>query len=320
MNRLTVIDAAKGLGIILVVLGHTQEPKLLTLILYSFHMPLFFFLAGFTFNPCSYSNKIIWQKKFQRLLVPYFISNLLFYCYWFIVERSISNVSPIAAFLGIFNGNSSHLEANAVLWFLTALFCSEIIFFYLIGFLSSKKTYMQLFLVLVIGLIGYSFSRFYILPWGIDVALVAQLFLFVGYKFKENDILNKRLFSNCLFNIGLCIVLAAGIYVNGKVDMGSRNYGNILFFCINGLLGSMLVLVLSKVFGSYFLRALSFLGKNSLVIFIFHIHTFKIINNLGLSLRYWPIFLLLGTLMPLVLNKPFNKLLSITDNAKMKFK
>ena len=53
-KRLDWIDIAKGIGIILVVLGHTLVPQVretgfagfLWIFIYNFHMPLFFFYRG----------------------------------------------------------------------------------------------------------------------------------------------------------------------------------------------------------------------------------------------------------------------------------
>ena len=41
-NRLDWIDMVKGLGIILMVIGHTGAPDLLVKVIYGFHMPMFF--------------------------------------------------------------------------------------------------------------------------------------------------------------------------------------------------------------------------------------------------------------------------------------
>lgn len=40
------VDIAKGIGIILVFLGHFNIPDTLRAEIYTFHMPLFFFLSG----------------------------------------------------------------------------------------------------------------------------------------------------------------------------------------------------------------------------------------------------------------------------------
>ena len=47
MFRNTRIDIAKGIGIILVVLGHANLNMVLTNIIYLFHMPLFIFISGY---------------------------------------------------------------------------------------------------------------------------------------------------------------------------------------------------------------------------------------------------------------------------------
>ncbi|MCM1078821.1 MAG: acyltransferase family protein [Bacteroidales bacterium] len=47
-NRMVFVDVAKGLSMFFVILGHTIAPGFLWAIVYSFHMPLFFILSGFT--------------------------------------------------------------------------------------------------------------------------------------------------------------------------------------------------------------------------------------------------------------------------------
>lgn len=48
-ERLHWLDYSKAIGMYLVVLGHVikDNSQLLKVIIYSFHMPLFFFLSGF---------------------------------------------------------------------------------------------------------------------------------------------------------------------------------------------------------------------------------------------------------------------------------
>ena len=51
-NRIPIIDAAKGYGILLVFLGHlVYYDSPLFRIIFNFHMPLFFVLSGMTFSP-----------------------------------------------------------------------------------------------------------------------------------------------------------------------------------------------------------------------------------------------------------------------------
>ena len=53
VKRVDYLDYAKGIAIILVVLGHIFSGGNIKTYIYSFHMPLFFIISGYLFN---YSN------------------------------------------------------------------------------------------------------------------------------------------------------------------------------------------------------------------------------------------------------------------------
>ena len=61
-KRVQYIENAKGIGILLVVLGHNDmnayHPTLHRFI-YAFHMPLFFFLSGIFFNPVRNADQVL---------------------------------------------------------------------------------------------------------------------------------------------------------------------------------------------------------------------------------------------------------------------
>lgn len=78
LKRENWIDVCRGVGILLVMLGHSGTPPRLNKIIYSFHMPLFFTLSGYLFRLDG--NKNIKQdvyKNLKRYVIPYF-------CYFFI--------------------------------------------------------------------------------------------------------------------------------------------------------------------------------------------------------------------------------------------
>lgn len=71
-KRLDWIDIAKGIAIILVIVGHTvPNPSPLRHAIFSFHMPVFFILAGYTFRPKPWRELL--SGSVSRLLVPYVI-------------------------------------------------------------------------------------------------------------------------------------------------------------------------------------------------------------------------------------------------------
>lgn len=66
-ERDRVIDIMKGLGIILMIYGHTHYIPVIGKWLYTFHMPLFFFLSG-----CFFSGNFNFKRNCQRIILPYF--------------------------------------------------------------------------------------------------------------------------------------------------------------------------------------------------------------------------------------------------------
>ncbi|MBF1069294.1 MAG: acyltransferase family protein, partial [Prevotellaceae bacterium] len=52
-KRIEALDIAKGIGIILVIIGHMSSSYLRDWI-YSFHMPLFFIISGICFKTEKY--------------------------------------------------------------------------------------------------------------------------------------------------------------------------------------------------------------------------------------------------------------------------
>ena len=58
------VDVLKCIGIILVVIGHSNCPYLYHKMIYYVHMPLFFFLSGYTSKPSFYYADINNVKTF----------------------------------------------------------------------------------------------------------------------------------------------------------------------------------------------------------------------------------------------------------------
>ncbi len=68
--RIEWVDIAKGIGIILVIFGHSLATgSTLRQLIFSFHMPLFFLLAGCTFRQKGFRQLACASAK--ALLVPY---------------------------------------------------------------------------------------------------------------------------------------------------------------------------------------------------------------------------------------------------------
>lgn len=125
--RIEWVDILKGLAILLVVAGHmeyaegTANPG--RVLIYSFHMPLFFMLAGYTaslslsHNPCL--PKFV-CRRFLSVMVPYISWKLALPCIYATAEQ-ISHYSFHSACLGILSGWGQW-------WFLPCLFIMQLMF------------------------------------------------------------------------------------------------------------------------------------------------------------------------------------------------
>src|SRR6266542_6951180 len=94
INREQWVDTARAIGMILVYYGHVMQmfwQKSYTVgiaqykFIYSFHMPLFFFLAGFFYKSTETSFfQYFKHKSLQRLIpiVAYSVFLLPFWCYY----------------------------------------------------------------------------------------------------------------------------------------------------------------------------------------------------------------------------------------------
>lgn len=274
MKRINWVDTAKGIGIILVVLGHTEMGEEYNKYFYSFHMPLFFLLSGLFFYGEKYKNT--WQflkKKSLALLVPYFCFSIATYAFWLLIGRNYGNdaaasVSVFKPFVGIFYsvGINNWMTHDTPLWFLTCLFVVELLFYFI---RNLKK------LNILIALVIYSIGGFIVwnilgvrMPWSIDVALYAVLFFGIGYLVRERlfNLLEKK--PNVLYVILPLAVLVISVNLNGYVDMNGGQYGNYIYYYLGAFAGIFFSLVLARYLNRF--NVLNFFGKNSLTIMALH--------------------------------------------------
>ena len=75
-KRIQWVDIVKGIAILAMITGRsltgTPGENLLTLLIYSFHMPIFFIMSGFT-TKIQKDKKIIGRKLFKlakKILIP----------------------------------------------------------------------------------------------------------------------------------------------------------------------------------------------------------------------------------------------------------
>lgn len=186
--RVSWLDAAKGLGIVFVVMGHVVTNPPFRRLIYTFHMPLFFFLSGIAF---SFSRKEgFLSRRAASLLVPYFVFSLATFFYWFFLERRFRppGLGAGEVFLTIFLAQGGKYEFNAVMWFLPCLFVIETAFFFLHRKIRSNAVLLGAAACCFIAgcaLSGAepfpaSFRLPLRLPWLLDTAMLGIFFYALG--------------------------------------------------------------------------------------------------------------------------------------------
>ena len=264
---------------IAVVWGHMIVSEIdANKLLAAFRMPFFFIMAGFLLNLDKWGGKNNYKafrtKLINRLLVPYYSAEILSYPVWFIVCYKLGFLKylgdltirePVDTFLATFVGNAGHFTLILPqLWFLTVLFFAELIFIKLFNAFSPK-----IFLLAVIISTGVGFYlKDIMLPLGIDIALVVQIFLLTGVLIRRYKIVEKIDFK--IFVV-LAVILIGAVHFNGRIDMNYRIYGNALLFYLGAIVGTLLVMKISTLIarGKIF-SLISDCGKESMTILIWH--------------------------------------------------
>ena len=266
-ERIIWIDSLRSIGILAVILGHITSP--LGYFIYSWHMPLFFFLGGF-FLKYELSTTEFIRKDFKRLIIPY----LIFAIAALIIEAikrillKREGLDYLNELRGIFMWMDYSSLINTygfVLWFLPALFFGRLIIY-----LLNKQIKSILIQTIIISLLFY--TSFHVnLILGIDNALNASLFIFFGsifYRFYQNDV---RLYI-------LPVVFFGLIYFFGipALDIASKYYEHMIFNILYSVSIIFILISITKMI-NYKSKLLALWGTNTMLLFIVHPYT----NNIG---------------------------------------
>jgi fucose 4-O-acetylase-like acetyltransferase len=220
-NRNIAIDMMKGFAIIAVIVGHLDvcvdlagnvPYKLLNRLIYSFHIPLFFLVAGYFHRGGN-----IW-RDFKRLIIPYWFT-VFAVCLFIVVHALLNNIDNSlkicktleAAFWGTgwtheapYFGNVPSIGA---IWFLLALFWSKQVFSllekgmkYLVCIEKVKLMVMGVLCITVSLLFTYVDRRVIYIPMSFNQGVSAIVFYYIGYCFKTIS-LNKWFILTCFIII-----------------------------------------------------------------------------------------------------------------------
>lgn len=273
-NRDTFVDIVKGWGIILVIWGHSSS--FLFDEIYSFHMPLFFFLSG-----CFFSTKLNFvdfvKKKFKQLILPYiffFIISCIYY--WLLLFFTNRFETKDFLFLIKIFPYDNNIP-NAPLWFFYALFWMSIIYYLLRRFIHNDL--LILLIVIILHLAEYIITSYNItLPAYFDRSLREVVYMHLGFLLYNRSSLFKCLNDCVLKNIALLIfsLIVFILLYNIQIKL-DKNIVFSLISVVTAFVGIIFSLYLCSLIRIEWLRnILDYLGNHTLCLFSIHLPLYEI--------------------------------------------
>lgn len=260
------LDYLKGIGIILVILGHSFAFTGFDLVdkekyfiyyyifnfIYSFHMPLFFIVAGFLSSK-EYEIKSFYISKIKRLLIPYIFINIVDCIPRHLFSSFVNNSSNSLVRVAFYSGVAT--------WFVYTLFMIFLIFPILDKFIFRKDKY-HLFLYFLLGINMLNLEIFNVNIFTLNRILFYLTYFYFGYilknyyeKFQEN-----KYFNNNLIFIILIIFSTCFLY-----KYSENNITKVIYPFIGFILCLKFSLLLKNFKRINFLE---FCGKNSLIFYL----------------------------------------------------
>lgn len=307
------IDIARGLAIILVVVGHSGINQYFWNLIYFFHMPLFFFISGCFFRPLqnfdllTYIRKLRWNELYKNFVIYsigfLIISPLL--CHYGISKSDVTSWGDfLSRIIIILRFRTSTIDLLGQFWFLPVLFFIHAIS---LLFVRVRNQYVFYIAVLVYFIGRYCYNQGWNEPYDFSRILYFMGFYFMGfylYPYKNKYIKYRNLFVL----LCLSIVLLLSIIPN-------KTFTSVPLYFVAALSGIYVIIYISDKISKYKSDVLCSVGKHTLDIFIFHTIVMKVMEkcvaHFGLIQNvdgwsggnivspYWLLFTVFGIVIPL---------------------
>ncbi len=294
---------------------------------YSFHMPLFFFLSGCFFKWNTTYRQFI-KKKISQLIIPYIIFFLLSYIFY-IVLLGLTHRLDTAYSLNMLKGliPFGNEVMNSSLWFLYTLFWMSIIY------MAIRKICSNNFLILIICL-GLHLLEYVMLinniklPFFFNRSLESIIYMHWGYWlyhiWTSNLVLKLPIWKKVLLFLFSFFLWALIFHFQSTMEGIVRNaLGLIVAF--TGIMFSFFLC--SLFFPAKRLRSiLTYLGSHTLCLFALHMPLLEIarpcakllwgINNLKYDITVFCLSLLLSVIIGEILMMIFPRYLGVSSFSK----
>ncbi len=286
-TRVRYIDIARGIAIICIILGH-MEIWAINRVVFTFHVPLFFFITGY-FTSDRRGLKEFCLNKFRTLIVPYIATCIVMILCAAALEVHRGGQALTAVrywgYAALYGSGDNYDEPFFIpqigaLWFLLAAFWGGIFLRLSLNF----KKYIRIAFVGALFLFGYLTRSICWFPLSIQAGACATLFMYMGYLLKSLIPILKNT-SREIKCFGICVAVIATAYFikdfqsfwlvhcdigRGIVDIFGCICACTLVICISRLIDDKL-----KYISEFF----AYFGKYSLLVLCIH--------NIELSLFPW---------------------------------
>lgn len=289
MPRQAWIDLAKVLGIWLVVLGHMphSSPALKTFI-FSFHMPLFFFISGYLAKPKPLGETV--KQGGWRLLLPYLLYGLISWAWWLalagwrqpslLASPTLWHDQLLLPGLGLLYGvgysTSQSAMTNPPLWFLVGLFVVSVVFAPLAARLRLRGLWVATATLALVPwvLAGQGVD----LLFSIDSALMALPLYVLGHSLARAAppdwlaALGRHRWGRAGLMLACLAATLAATAANGRVDINELRYGaQPALFYLAGAAGTAFAVLLAQQLAPWLQgRVVQLISSGTLVILALH--------------------------------------------------
>lgn len=302
------LSTAKGIGIVLMVIGHCGVPGDFDKFIYQFHMPLFFLCSGYFIKNIDNGRSLlsVYKKRINSLYFKFVLWSILFLSlhnifidlniyndaisYW--AEYPYNAQQFINKTMKIILTMNGHEQLVRSFWFFKQLFLASI-FVSTISYITNILTrYNYSDLIVFIALFTLTIiSKYYnwFLPaiWDISLVFMSSTFYFSGYICRKYNLLSKL--SNTSYSLLFFSFLIIGVYVLPWINMLEYTYQTAIPYFIVAFSGSFLTLSIAKKIEKNKARHIFYyLGQNTMVIFALHMLCFKIGNLLKIIIYDFP--------------------------------
>lgn len=289
-KRVEWIDCAKGIGILLVIIGHCLTDEMALFAIHSFHMPLFFILSVATFRYSENNDQFLTktEKAFRHLILPYLLCFLYSVCWSLVKNKEIlMSKSSLKEFASdrilqfVFasgmpvNVGGVSIRLIGLTWFFVVLFISRTLFDYVQYKLHNEKK-LILFCCISSGL-GVVLGKIQQLPFSLDICLAIMPFLYVGGKIKNRleEKWQRDLLLSTILWIALFVVSSDKLF-----NLAARYYPGYPLCFVTAIVGAIMVCTwsigLCKV--KLVARPLVYFGKNSLYMMCIHVLDYSLLK------------------------------------------